>query len=59
MGQAGDHVAVAFVGEQPDVEAEPALFRRAGDAVEPAWQPAQYREQRDQLVGGRLGHACW
>ena len=56
MGQAGDHPAVALVGEQPYVEAEPALLHRAGDAVEPARQPADHREQRRQLVRDRLLH---
>src|SRR5947207_7018210 len=52
IGQAGDHPAVALVGEQPHVEGEPALLQRAGDAVEPAWQPTDHRKQLRQLVRG-------
>jgi len=57
VSQAGDHPPVAFIGEQPHVHAEPALFQRAGDAVNPAWQPAQHGKQRQKLVSGRLLHS--
>src|SRR6266496_5630055 len=59
IDQASDHPAVTFVGELPHVDAEPALFQRAGDAVEPAGQPAQHGEQRGQLVGDGLLHGSW
>src|SRR6201985_3922437 len=44
IGQASDHPAVTFVGELPHVDTEPALFQRAGDAVEPAGQARPERE---------------
>jgi hypothetical protein len=34
--QAGDQPPVLVVGEEPDVEAEPAVLDRLGDPVQPA-----------------------
>jgi hypothetical protein len=46
--------AVAWVGEQPQTQAEPAVLQGAGDPVGAAREAAQHRQQRGQLVAGRL-----
>lgn len=48
--QFADHPAVPRVREQAYVHTEPALLQRAGDPVEAAGEPAQHRQQRQQLV---------
>jgi hypothetical protein len=50
----GQVAAVALVGQQADIEAEPPALERAADPVQAARQPPQHRHERDQLVGGAL-----
>jgi hypothetical protein len=50
MGEAGDQQAVAFVREQPNVDAKPALFERRRDPIETARQPAQHDLAHPQSV---------
>jgi hypothetical protein len=42
------------VGEQAHVDAEGAGLGGGGDAVDPAWQAPQDRQDREELVGGGL-----
>jgi hypothetical protein len=48
--QLGDVAAVAVVGEQAHLHAEPPMLGGAGDPLEAAGQAAQHRQQ-----GGRRG----
>jgi hypothetical protein len=41
--QVRDHLAVAFVGEQADVESEPSVLGGVGDPLDPSREPPQDR----------------
>jgi hypothetical protein len=50
MDQAGEDLPVPLVGEEADVDPQPAMLNRAGDALNAARQAAQHRQQGDELL---------
>jgi hypothetical protein len=60
--QPGEMAAVALVGKQTHLDAEPPVLGGAGDPLQAAGQASQHRQQGGQLVGdqprgdGRVHH---